>query len=87
MMAGAGNRTSCRPGIHRGDRYGRRCRPWRYSSRFAADMHTAAIADPIAAVGECQAALARRILRRRSEARSSSFRPPQVPYFSGREMA
>ena len=34
-----------------------------------------------------QAALARRIRRRRSEARSSSFRPPQVPYFSGREMA
>lgn len=30
-----------------------------------------------------QAALARRIRRRRSEARSSSFRPPQVPYFSG----
>ena len=34
-----------------------------------------------------QAALARRIRRRRSEARSSSFRPPQVPYFSGLEMA
>jgi hypothetical protein len=34
-----------------------------------------------------QAALARRIRRRRSEARSSSFRPPQVPYFSGREIA
>ena len=33
------------------------------------------------------AALARRILRRRSEALSSSFRPPQVPYFSGRETA
>ena len=30
-----------------------------------------------------QAALARRIRRRRSEERSSSFRPPQVPYFSG----
>jgi hypothetical protein len=30
-----------------------------------------------------QAALARRIRRRRSEDRSSSFRPPQVPYFSG----
>jgi hypothetical protein len=30
-----------------------------------------------------QAALARRIRRRRSEARSSSFRAPQVPYFSG----
>ena len=30
-----------------------------------------------------QAAFARRIRRRRSEARSSSFRPPQVPYFSG----
>jgi hypothetical protein len=28
-------------------------------------------------------ALARRILRRRSAERSSSFRPPQVPYFSG----
>ena len=31
-----------------------------------------------------QAALARRIRRRRSADRSSSFRPPQVPYFSGR---
>ena len=31
--------------------------------------------------------VARRILRRRSEALSSSFRPPQVPYFSGRETA
>lgn len=30
-----------------------------------------------------QAALARRIRRRRSEERSSSLRPPQVPYFSG----
>jgi len=30
-----------------------------------------------------QAALARRMRRRRSEERSSSFRPPQVPYFSG----
>jgi FAD/FMN-containing dehydrogenase len=30
-----------------------------------------------------QAALARRIRRRRSEDRSSSFRPPHVPYFSG----
>jgi len=37
--------------------------------------------------GDTYAALARRILRRRSEARSSSFRPPQVPYFSGRETA
>ena len=33
------------------------------------------------------AAFARRIRRRRSEARSSSFRPPQVPYFSGLEIA
>jgi hypothetical protein len=32
---------------------------------------------------ETQAAFARRIRRRRSEDRSSSFRPPQVPYFSG----
>jgi len=31
-----------------------------------------------------QAALARRIRRRRSADRSSSFRPPHVPYFSGR---
>jgi hypothetical protein len=31
-----------------------------------------------------QAALARRIRRRRSADRSSSFSPPQVPYFSGR---
>jgi hypothetical protein len=30
-----------------------------------------------------QAALARRMRRRRSEDLSSSFRPPQVPYFSG----
>jgi hypothetical protein len=30
-----------------------------------------------------QAALARRMRRRRSDERSSSFRPPQVPYFSG----
>jgi hypothetical protein len=30
-----------------------------------------------------QAALARRMRRRRSEERSSSFRPPHVPYFSG----
>ena len=35
----------------------------------------------------CQAALARRIRRRRSAARSSSFRPPQTPYFSGRDSA
>lgn len=34
-----------------------------------------------------QAALARRMRRRRSDARSSSFRPPHVPYFSGREIA
>ena len=34
-----------------------------------------------------QAALARRIRRRRSAERSSSFRPPQVPYFSGRVSA
>lgn len=34
-----------------------------------------------------QAAFARRILRRRSEARSSSLRAPQVPYFSGRDTA
>jgi putative phosphoribosyl transferase len=34
-----------------------------------------------------QAALARRIRRRRSAARSSSLRPPQVPYFSGRDTA
>ncbi|CAL9328966.1 Uncharacterised protein [Nocardiopsis dassonvillei] len=33
------------------------------------------------------AAFARRMRRRRSEARSSSFSPPQVPYFSGREIA
>ena len=35
----------------------------------------------------CQAALARRIRRRRSAARSSSFRPPHTPYFSGRDSA
>jgi hypothetical protein len=34
-----------------------------------------------------QAAFARRIRRRRSEERSSSLSPPQVPYFSGRPMA
>jgi hypothetical protein len=34
-----------------------------------------------------QAALARRIRRRRSAARSSSFSPPQTPYFSGRDKA
>jgi len=34
-----------------------------------------------------QAALARRMRRRRSAERSSSFRPPQVPDFSGRETA
>ena len=34
-----------------------------------------------------QAAFARRIRRRRSAERSSSFRPPQVPYFSGRATA
>ena len=34
--------------------------------------------------GAGQAAFARRILRRRSADRSSSFSPPQVPYFSGR---
>src|ERR1700721_1110578 len=34
-----------------------------------------------------QAAFARRIRRRRSAERSSSFRPPQEPYFSGRETA
>ncbi len=33
------------------------------------------------------AAFARRIRRRRSAERSSSLRPPQVPYFSGRETA
>jgi putative phosphoribosyl transferase len=34
-----------------------------------------------------QAALARRMRRRRSAERSSSLSPPQVPYFSGRETA
>jgi putative phosphoribosyl transferase len=34
-----------------------------------------------------QAALARRMRRRRSAARSSSLRPPHVPYFSGRDTA
>jgi len=34
-----------------------------------------------------QAALARRMRRRRSAERSSSFSPPQVPYFSGRDTA
>ena len=34
-----------------------------------------------------QAAFARRIRRRRSDERSSSFWPPQVPYFSGRATA
>ena len=34
-----------------------------------------------------QAAFARRMRRRRSAERSSSFRPPHTPYFSGREMA
>ena len=33
------------------------------------------------------AALARRMRRRRSAERSSSFKPPHVPYFSGRETA
>ena len=42
-----------------------------------------------AGLGTCgsragQAAFARRMRRRRSEDRSSSLRPPQVPYFSGR---
>ena len=40
-----------------------------------------------ARVRRAYAALARRIRRRRSEARSSSFSPPQVPYFSGRDTA
>ena len=34
-----------------------------------------------------QAAFARRMRRRRSAERSSSFSPPQVPYFSGRDTA
>jgi hypothetical protein len=34
-----------------------------------------------------QAAFARRMRRRRSAERSSSFKPPHVPYFSGRETA
>jgi putative phosphoribosyl transferase len=34
-----------------------------------------------------QAALARRMRRRRSAERSSSLSPPQVPYFSGRDTA
>jgi hypothetical protein len=34
-----------------------------------------------------QAAFARRIRRRRSAERSSSFSPPHVPYFSGRDTA
>ena len=38
-------------------------------------------------VSEPQAAFARRMRRRRSADRSSSFRPPQVPYFSGRDTA
>ena len=42
---------------------------------------------PLACPAAAQAALARRIRRRRSDERSSSFRPPQVPYFSGRETA
>jgi hypothetical protein len=44
-------------------------------------------ACPLLRYRKGQAALARRILRRRSAERSSSFSPPQVPYFSGRATA
>ena len=48
----------------------------------------AAISQPDDARGlPGQAAFARRIRRRRSADRSSSFSPPQVPYFSGRPTA
>jgi len=52
-----------------------------------AQLIRASQSDPADLVRPDQAAFARRIRRRRSEARSSSFRPPQVPYFSGREIA
>jgi hypothetical protein len=42
------------------------------------------IMRPLSRAGTGQAAFALRIRRRRSAARSSSFSPPQVPYFSGR---
>ena len=49
--------------------------------------HRASVARARLLGGDAQAALARRIRRRRSAARSSSFRPPQTPYFSGRDSA
>ncbi|MBV9092259.1 MAG: phosphoribosyltransferase [Streptosporangiaceae bacterium] len=42
---------------------------------------------PLPVADPSQAAFARRMRRRRSAARSSSFSPPHVPYFSGRETA
>lgn len=52
---------------------------------FLTHMFTAVLLPGYGRSG--QAALARRIRRRRSDARSSSFKPPHVPYFSGREIA
>jgi hypothetical protein len=48
--------------------------------------HGTQIMVPIRAL-DAQAALARRMRRRRSAERSSSFSPPHVPYFSGLETA
>jgi hypothetical protein len=58
----------------------------RTAAALLVPLRAAAPADH-GSVGPGQAALARRIRRRRSDERSSSFRPPQVPYFSGRLIA
>lgn len=99
--ADAGSRTSCRRGIPRGaaaDRKRRSCSLLCCVRHGDGAERTVVLAPGHGAVSHgrsapssdgCypQAAFARRIRRRRSAERSSSFSPPHVPYFSGRDTA
>ena len=98
--AGAGSRTRCRRGSPRDGASGTVRRSWSLlcSVRGTTESPHAEARRPspaglsgwgVRVSGRLrdQAALARRMRRRRSAERSSSFRPPQVPYFSGRETA
>jgi hypothetical protein len=90
--AGAGSRTTSRPGTSHGAAGGTASRSC-FHCRAPGINCLGGGAGGCGGYGACttpgrvwagQAAFARRILRRRSADRSSSFSPPQVPYFSGR---
>jgi len=86
---GAGNHTRCHRGSRRDGAPGMERRSCAYLLAIRARLD---VCDGLRYREEadrqaCQAALARRIRRRRSAARSSSFRPPHTPYFSGRDSA